>query len=62
MQRIGVDLPEPEGPQTTTRSQKTWVYFFENLKSPNHLQTPDISMIGFEVCSFMTKRILVLNS
>src|SRR6516165_5240530 len=47
MQRIIVDLPEPEGPQTTTRSPfltsrlrslRTW-------KSPNHLSTWRSSMI-----------------
>ncbi len=33
MQRISVDLPEPEGPQTTTRSpEKTCIYVFENSK------------------------------
>src|SRR6516165_12029525 len=48
MQRIIVDLPEPEGPQTTTRSPfltsrlrslRTW-------KSPNHLSTWRSWMIG----------------
>src|SRR5262245_48097876 len=46
MQRIMVDLPEPDGPHTTMRSplvtrrlmsRSTW-------KSPNHLWTPTISM------------------
>ena len=48
MQRISVDLPEPEGPQTTMRSPartfrlmsvSTW-----NL--PNHLSTPSMRMMG----------------
>src|ERR1700722_12364953 len=48
MQRIMVDLPEPEGPQTTTRSfsatdrdtsRSTW-------SEPYHLFTRSITMIG----------------
>src|SRR5690349_22377040 len=48
MQRIIVDLPEPDGPQTTTRSfsatfsdtsRSTW-------SEPNHLFTLSITMIG----------------
>ena len=48
MQRISVDLPDPEGPQTTMRSpgftsrlmsRSTW-----NL--PNHFSTPVMRMIG----------------
>src|SRR5439155_10745449 len=49
MQRIIVDLPEPDGPHTTTRSAfltsrlmsvRTW-------NSPNHLSTWRSSMIGW---------------
>ena len=48
MQRMSVDLPEPEGPQMTifspcrTRSDTS----FKAWKSPNHLCTPDNSMAG----------------
>ena len=48
MQRISVDLPEPDGPQITMRSPRatrrsmplsTW-------KSPNHLFRPSITIAG----------------
>ena len=53
MQRISVDLPEPEGPQTTIRSpfdtassisRNTW-------NSPYHLLTLFIVMIGWDMVS-----------
>ena len=42
MQRIMVDLPEPEGPHTTTRSPSATDMStrFNAAKSPNHLLTP----------------------
>src|SRR5579859_7090685 len=48
MQRIAVDLPEPDGPQTTTRSPFLTVRltFFSTWNSPYHLLTSRISMIG----------------
>ena len=48
MQRIMVDLPEPEGPQTTT----FWPFQTSRLRSfstwnwPNHLCTPRRMIIG----------------
>ena len=48
MQRIIVDLPEPEGPQTTTRSPLWTVrwMFFSASKSPKDFPIPAIFMIG----------------
>src|SRR5579863_10389691 len=48
MQRIIVDLPEPEGPQTTTRSPRftSRLMSVSTRKSPNHLCTWRISIIG----------------
>src|SRR5690348_6442158 len=45
MQRIRVDLPEPDGPQITTRSPlRTFRLISANTwKSPNHLWSPLIS-------------------
>src|SRR5579864_756319 len=42
MQRIIVDLPEPEGPQITIRSPRMTLrsMFFSTWKSPYHLSTP----------------------
>src|SRR5690349_20713213 len=44
MQRISVDLPEPEGPQMTISSPLATVrsMFFSAWKAPNHLSTPSI--------------------
>src|SRR5712691_10383250 len=48
MQRIIVDLPEPEGPQTTTRSPRftSKLMSVSTRKSPNHLWTWRISING----------------
>src|SRR3990167_9500319 len=48
---IRVDLPEPEGPQTTTTSPLfTWVLqFFSAWNGPNHLFTSRISIMAMEV-------------
>src|SRR5271166_3973203 len=48
MQRIIVDLPEPEGPQTTTRSPfpTCRLMSFSTWKSPYHLWTLRSSIIG----------------
>ena len=48
MQRIIVDLPEPEGPHTTTRSpSRTFRSMLRNAwKSPKYLLTPVSSMMG----------------
>ena len=51
MQRIMVDLPEPDGPQTTTFSpSRTWkLMSFSTWKSPNHLLTPSMAVPPFPV-------------
>src|SRR5271154_5811272 len=48
MQRIIVDLPEPDGPQTTTRSPRctSRLMSVSTWNSPNHLWTWRISIIG----------------
>src|SRR5271165_4458212 len=45
MQRISVDLPDPEGPQITTRSPLRTLRLISasTWKSPNHLWSPLIS-------------------
>ena len=45
MQRISVDLPEPEGPQTTIFSPRATVrsIWFSALNEPYHLSTAVIS-------------------
>jgi hypothetical protein len=45
MQRIMVDLPEPEGPQMTMRSPRSTFRLMSRStwKSPYHLLTPAIS-------------------
>src|SRR6185437_3486628 len=63
MQRIIVDLPEPEGPQTTTRSPlptcsemslRTW-------NSPYHLWTARSSIIGLPVSARSAVAVLVID-
>ena len=46
MQRIRVDLPEPDGPQTTMRSPRLTVRSMlrSTWNEPNHLCTPSISI------------------
>jgi len=48
MQRISVDLPEPDGPQTTTRSPLATERFTSRstCRAPNHLFTPCSTMAG----------------
>ena len=48
MQRISVDFPEPDGPQMTMRSRSSTVRSMSRStwKVPNHLLSPEISMIG----------------
>src|SRR5215471_5331109 len=48
MQRIIVDLPDPEGPQTTTRSPRPTLRLISlrTWKSPYHLSTWRSWMIG----------------
>ena len=48
MQRIIVDLPEPEGPQMTMRSPRATLrlMFLSTWNSPNHLLTSIISTAG----------------
>ena len=48
MQRISVDLPEPEGPQMTIFSPLATVrlMFLRTWKAPNHLLTPAIWIAG----------------
>ena len=48
MQRIMVDLPEPDGPHTTTRwpVQTSRLMSFSTWNWPNHLCTPRSTMIG----------------
>ena len=48
MQRIMVDFPEPEGPQTTTRSPSPILRLTSRSawKSPKNFDTPLSSMMG----------------
>ena len=52
MQRMRVDLPEPEGPQMTIFSPSFTVMlmFRRTWNSPYHLFTPVISMAGPAIC------------
>src|SRR5262245_46791387 len=56
MQRIMVDLPEPDGPHTTIRSRRSTARLMSRStwKSPYHLCTPTISMatLFLVVCIF----------
>src|SRR5215211_2722694 len=56
MQRIIVDLPEPDGPHTTIRSRRSTIRLMSRStwKSPYHLCTPAISIatLFFVVCIF----------
>ena len=47
MQRISVDLPEPDGPQMTIRSpgRTSRSMSVSTWKSPNHLSTPSMRMM-----------------
>ena len=48
MQRISVDLPEPDGPQMTIRSpgRTDRLMSVSTWKCPNHLSSPSMRMIG----------------
>src|SRR4051794_26162901 len=48
MQRMSVDLPEPDGPQMTIRSpgRTDRVMSVRTWKCPNHLSSPSMRMIG----------------
>ena len=48
MQRISVDLPEPDGPQTTIFSPLATLrlMFFSTWNSPYHLSRPSMAMAG----------------
>src|SRR5687768_15465320 len=51
MHRMKVDLPDPDGPQTTTVSCRPMTKSIPRSawKSPNHLWTPSHSMMGSPV-------------
>src|SRR3982751_6161420 len=48
MQRMSVDLPEPDGPQMTIRSpgRTDRLMLLRTWKCPNHLSSPSMRMIG----------------
>ena len=55
MQRISVDLPEPEGPQMTIFSPFSTArsMFFRTWKAPYHLLTPINSTAGMRTFDFL---------
>ncbi len=59
MQRMSVDLPEPDGPQMTMRSPRATVRltFRSTWNSPYHLLTPIIWMAGRAFMSAMDPRL-----
>ena len=64
MQRIIVDLPEPEGPHTTIFSPRVTLRFtsFRTWNSPYHLCTPIIStaVSVFSVVGFRFKAAMMV--
>ena len=62
MQRIMVDLPDPDGPQMTMRSPRMTfrLMSFSTWKSPYHLCMPTISMATSvsEMCIFLTSTLI----
>ena len=60
MQRIQVDLPEPDGPSTTTtsRSLMTAVIPSRAWKSPNHLLTPSHTIMSSRAASSSVKAVV----
>src|SRR5256885_6791453 len=61
MQRIIVDLPEPEGPQTTTRSPRLTARLTSrsSWNSPYHLCTLASSIIGRSAASGAVASIVI---
>src|SRR3989337_81118 len=62
MQRIMVDLPEPDGPQMTMRSPRMTfrLMSLSTLKSPYHFDMPTISIATSvsEMCIFLTSTLI----
>src|SRR6476619_4224875 len=68
MQRISVDLPDPDGPHRTIFSPARTVklMFVRALKSPYHFSTPSMTIMGCEelsdvLCMFIALTLLLLS-